>query len=197
MELSGLNSLKRRRGFYCLSGVPALVVAKPELKDVELFKTVLWGDRAAIAKLPMQDLEKLLMATLSGMTIDRFWSDVKTGRASARVDPRWKRPYTELRINPCRRSSATFVTTASRTTYIVTVVASVSVRVFSEQTYGIPPEQVVGSMGGVTYSHDANGKPVRIKEPNLVLNDNLAGKVEGIHMVIGRSTRCSLWEYAR
>ena len=41
---------------YCLERVPAVVKAKPELKNVEPFKTVLSGDRAAIAKLPMTDL---------------------------------------------------------------------------------------------------------------------------------------------
>src|SRR4029453_13251047 len=36
---------------YCLERVPDLVKAKPELKDVEPFKTVMSGDRGAIAKL--------------------------------------------------------------------------------------------------------------------------------------------------
>jgi hypothetical protein len=37
---------------YCLDRVPAVVAKKPELKNVEAFKTVLSGDHAAIAKLP-------------------------------------------------------------------------------------------------------------------------------------------------
>jgi hypothetical protein len=41
---------------YCLDRVPALVEKKPELKNVEPFKTVLSGDREAIAKLPKEDL---------------------------------------------------------------------------------------------------------------------------------------------
>ena len=57
---------------YCLDRVPDLVKAKPELKDVEPFKTVMSGDREAIAKLPMHDLEKILAATLTGMTVDRI-----------------------------------------------------------------------------------------------------------------------------
>ena len=43
---------------YCLDRVPALVAEKPELKDVEPFKTVLTGDREAIAKLPMHGTRK-------------------------------------------------------------------------------------------------------------------------------------------
>ncbi len=53
---------------YCLDRVPALVAQKPELKDVEPFKTVMSGDREAIAKLPTADLEKIIVATLTGMT---------------------------------------------------------------------------------------------------------------------------------
>ena len=57
---------------YCLDRVPALVKAKPELANVEPFKTVLSGDREAMAKLSTNDLEKILFATLTGMTVDAF-----------------------------------------------------------------------------------------------------------------------------
>src|SRR5438105_14765460 len=57
---------------YCLDRVPAVVEKKPELKSVEPFKTVLSGDRDAIAKLTMRDLEKILAATLTGMTCAEF-----------------------------------------------------------------------------------------------------------------------------
>ena len=70
---------------YCLERVPALVAEKPELKDVEPFKTVLTGDREAIAKLPMTDLEKLLAATLTGMTVDEFQAEVKSGSRRQRT----------------------------------------------------------------------------------------------------------------
>ena len=60
------------------------------------------------------------------------------------------------------------------------------VRVYSEKTYGIPPEQVVGTAGSTTYTYDKDGKPILIKEPKLLLNDNDAGKPEGIHLMIGR-----------
>ena len=62
---------------YCLERVPAVVKAKPELEDVEPFKTVLSGDRAAMAKFTMPELEKILAATLTGMTVDEFNGEVK------------------------------------------------------------------------------------------------------------------------
>ena len=59
-------------------------------------------------------------------------------------------------------------------------------REYSEQTYGIPPEQVVGTAGGTKYGYNKEGKPFLTKEPKLLLNDNNAGKPEGIHLMIGR-----------
>ena len=70
---------------YCLDRVPAVVAQKPELKNVEPFKTVLSGDHAAIAKLSMPDLEKILAATLTGMTVDEFSAEVKKWIATAKA----------------------------------------------------------------------------------------------------------------
>ena len=47
---------------YCLERVPAVVKAKPERANVEPFKTVLSGDRAAMAKFTMPQLEMILAA---------------------------------------------------------------------------------------------------------------------------------------
>jgi hypothetical protein len=71
-------------------------------------------------------------------------------------------------------------------TYIVTGGGQDFVRVYAEQVYGIPPEQVVGSMGGTKYGYDKAGRPMLTKEPRLLLNDNNAGKPEAIHLMIGR-----------
>src|SRR5262249_27838004 len=36
------------------------------------------------------------------------------------------------------------------------------------------------------YGYDKDGKPFLTKEPKLLLNDDKAGKAEGIHLMIGR-----------
>src|SRR3954447_23246415 len=63
---------------YCLDRVPPVVAKKPELKSVEPFKTVLSGNREAMARLPMRDFEKILAATLTGMTVDEFRAEAAT-----------------------------------------------------------------------------------------------------------------------
>lgn len=169
---------------YCLDRVPALVAEKPELKDVEPFKTVLTGDREAIAKLPMGELEKILAATLTGMTTDAFSAEAAKWLSAAK-DPRWKRPYTDLTYQPMQELLA-YLRANEFKTYIVTGGGQDFVRVYSEATYGVPPEQVVGTAGATTYSYGKDGKPILTKEPKLLLNDNNAGKPEGIHLMIGR-----------
>jgi phosphoglycolate phosphatase-like HAD superfamily hydrolase len=169
---------------YCLERVPALVAEKPDLKDVEPFKTVLTGDREAIAKLPMHELEKILAATLTGMTTEAFNAEVAKWTAAAK-DPRWKRPYTELTYKPMQEVLG-YLRANGYKTYIVTGGGQDFVRVYSEAVYGIPPEQVVGTAAGTTYGYDKGGNPILTKEPKLLLNDNDAGKPEGIHLMIGR-----------
>ena len=84
---------------YCLERLPALVDAKPELKKVEPYKTVLSGDREAIAKLPIKDLEKVLAAAITGLSVDEFAAEVKNWLATAK-HPRYHRLYTELTYQP-------------------------------------------------------------------------------------------------
>src|SRR5262245_54253128 len=169
---------------YCLDRVPAVVKQKPELANVEPFKTVLSGDREAIAKLSTDDLFKILAVTLSGMTVEQFQAEGKYWLKTAK-DPRWKRLYTDLTYQPMQEVLS-YLRASGFKTYIVTGGGQDFVRVYSERFYGIPPEQVVGTAGGTKYSYDSGGKPILTKEPKLLLNDNDAGKPEGIHLMIGR-----------
>src|SRR5262249_3780317 len=151
---------------------------------VEPFKTVLSGNREAIARLPMRDLEKILIATLSGMSVEDFNAEVKTWLDTAR-HPRWDRPYTELFYQPMLEVLQYLRGNGYRT-YIVTGGGQDFVRRYAEKVYGIPPEQVVGTASGTKYGYGKDGRPFLTKEPKLLLNDNNAGKPEGIHLMIGR-----------
>lgn len=174
---------------YCLDRVPEVVRAKPNLASVEPFKTVLSGDRAAIARIPMSGLMKILEATLTGMHVEQFRAEVKAWLATAR-DARWKRPYTELTYLPMQELLR-YLRASGYKTFIVTGGGQDFVRVYAEAVYGIPPEQVVGSATGTRYGHGKDGRPFLTKEPKLLLNDNDAGKPEAIHLMIGRRPRAA------
>jgi phosphoglycolate phosphatase-like HAD superfamily hydrolase len=169
---------------YCFDRIGALAKVKPELKDVEPFKTVLSGDREAIAKLSRKDLEKILALTLTGMTTEQFQVEVKQWLTEAR-DPRWKRPYTDLTYQPMQEVLKYFRANGYKT-FIVTGGGQDFVRVYAEETYGIPPEQVVGSAGETKFGYDKDGKPVLTKEAKVMLIDDGPGKPQGIHLMIGR-----------
>jgi len=172
---------------YCLERVPALVKAKPELAKVTPFCTVLQllhGDRAAMEKLNMEDFLKIAAATLTGISVEEFETEAKQWLAEAK-DPRWKRSYTQLTYQPMQEVLK-YLRANGYKTFICTGGGQDFVRVYAEQTYGIPPEQVVGTLGGTKYGYDKDGKPFLTKEPKLLLNDNHAGKPEGIHLMIGR-----------
>jgi phosphoglycolate phosphatase-like HAD superfamily hydrolase len=174
---------------YCLERVPAVVEQKPELKNQEPFKTVLSGDREAMAKLSLHDLEEILFATLTGMPVEVFDAEAKKWIETAK-HPRWKRLYTDLTYQPMLEVLQ-YMRSNGYKTYIVTGGGQDFVRLYSEQVYGIPPEQVVGTSTGTKFGYDKDGKPFLTKDPKLLLNDNNAGKPEGIHLEIGRRPRAA------
>ena len=170
--------------FYCLDRVGPLVQQKPELKDREPFKTVLSGDREAIAKLPIRELFEIVLETQSGMTVEGFRNDANQWLAKAR-DPRWKRPFTDLTYLPMQEVLK-YLRANGYKTFIATGGSAGFVREYSEQVYGIPPEQVAGTSQAIQYGYDSNQHPILTREPKLVLNNLEAGKIENFWLCYGR-----------
>jgi phosphoserine phosphatase len=169
---------------YALDRVPKIVQERPELKNVEPYKTTLTGDHAAIAKLPMKDFNVLLAAAFSGMSVEQFQTEVSSWFDTAK-NRRWNRPYTELIYQPMLEVIR-YLRANGYKTYIVTGGGQDFVRVYADKVYGIPPEQIVGTVGDTKYGYDKDGRPMLTKEPKLMLLDDKTGKPEGIHLMIGR-----------
>jgi hypothetical protein len=174
---------------YVMEHVGALVKAKPELKEVEPFKTVISGDREAMAKLTERDLFEIVLAVQSGMTVEEFRADVTKWLATAK-DPRWKRPYTELVYQPMQEVLRYLRANGYRT-FIATGGSAGFVRVYSEQVYGIVPEQVCGTAQPVKFGYDKDGKPTLTREPKLALNNLGAGKIENFWLMYGYAPKAA------
>jgi phosphoglycolate phosphatase-like HAD superfamily hydrolase len=72
-------------------------------------------------------------------------------------------------------------------TFIVSGGGVEFMRVFAEQVYGIPPEQVIGSSAVTRFvAVGANGKPALVKEAQVEFIDDGPGKPSGINRFIGR-----------
>lgn len=169
---------------FALDRVKAVAEKDPKLAAVEPFKTVISGDRAAIGKLTMPDLEKIVGATHSGMTVEQFQAMVRDWMTTAK-HPRFKRPYTELAYQPMLEVMELLRANGYKT-YFVTGGGQDFVRAYSKEVYGIPVNQVVGSAGETKFAYAPDGKGVLIKQPKIMLVDDKAGKPEGINLVIGQ-----------
>jgi phosphoglycolate phosphatase-like HAD superfamily hydrolase len=168
---------------FAIDEVVAMAPQHPEWREQEPFKSILARDRDAMLRFSVQDFEKVVALTHSGMTVQQFQEIVKKWLAEAK-HPRFKQPYTECVYQPMIELMQ-YLRKNGFKTYIVTGGGQEFVRAFAAQTYGVPPEQIVGSMGKVKYEYDKNGNPELIKLPEVLLVDDKSGKPEGINMVIG------------
>jgi haloacid dehalogenase-like hydrolase len=171
------------QGMFAFHQVGVMAAKDPKLKDVEPFKTVLSGDRAAIAKLTLPDLEKIIAVTHSGMTVEVFQKSVQDWITTAQ-DPRFHHLYTELVYQPMLEVMQ-YLRANGFKTYIVTGGGQDFVRIYSERVYGIPREQIVGSTGETTFGY-TDGKSELTKVSQGVRIDDKDGKPIGIHLMIGR-----------
>lgn len=169
---------------FAVDEVVAVAPQHPEWRETEPFKSILANDREAMLKFSIQDFEKVIAVTHSGMSVPQFQNIVNKWLAEAK-HPRFKRPYTECVYQPMLELMK-YLRTNGFKTYIVTGGGQEFVRAFAGQTYGVFPEHVVGSMARVKYQYDKEGNPELIKLPEVLLVDDKTGKPEGINMVIGR-----------
>ena len=173
---------------FALDRVKDVVRAQPALANEAPFKAVVTGDREAMARFTEEDLFKIVAASQSGLTIEAFREVVKAWVATAR-HPKFQRPYTELVYAPMAEAMKYLRANGYRT-YIATGGGQEFVRAFAERVYGVPPEQVIGTMLKVDYSV-SDGMPTLTNAPALLFVNDKAGKPVGINMMIGRRPQAS------
>ena len=168
---------------FAIDRVKALAPQHPEWKAKQPFKAALEGDLKTLAASGEEGLLELLMATHAGNTSEEFAQAVRSWVQTAR-HPTLKRPYTELTFQPMRELLDHLRANGFKT-YIVSGGGVEFLRVISEELYGVPPEQVIGSSVKTKYEL-RNGVPVIVRLPTLDFIDDKAGKPVGIHKYIGK-----------
>jgi phosphoglycolate phosphatase-like HAD superfamily hydrolase len=169
---------------FALDRIKALTPQHPEWKNAQPFKAVLEGDLKALAAAGEKGLLEIMAATHTGMTTEAFSQVVAEWIATAR-HPRFERPYIELAYRPMLEL-LDYLRERGFKTFIVSGGGVEFMRVFAERVYGIPPEQVVGSSGVVTFEMGPDGRPVLRKEAKVEFVDDGPGKPVGINRFIGR-----------
>ncbi|MFC4313601.1 HAD family hydrolase [Steroidobacter flavus] len=170
---------------FALDRVKTLSSVHPEWRSTAPFKDVLSGDTRALVASGQKGLLQVIAASHSGITTEDFDTIVGSWLATAK-HPRFERPYTELAYQPMLEL-LDYLRSQDFKTFIVSGGGVEFMRVFAEQVYGIPPEQVIGSSAVTKFvAVGTNGKPALIKEPQIDFIDDGPGKPSGIDRFIGR-----------
>jgi phosphoserine phosphatase len=169
--------------FFALDRVKELAPKHPEWKTKEPFASLLKGDMKAALAGGEHALLAIMAATHAGMTNQEFEIIVKNWIATAK-HPKYKRPFTECVYQPMVELLA-YLRANDFKTFIVSGGGIEFMRPWAEKTYGIPPEQVIGSSIKTKYEMQ-NGKPVLFRLPAVNFIDDSAGKPIGINSHIGR-----------
>jgi hypothetical protein len=169
--------------FFALDRVKAMAPEHPEWSNTEPYKSILAGDLAALAAQGEHALLEVVMQTHAGMSVDAFQAIVADWMKTAR-HPKFDRPFDQLVYQPMLELLA-YLRANGFETWIVSGGGIEFLRTFAERTYGVPPQQVVGS-SIVTEFQIIDGKPALIRLPKIDFIDDKAGKPVGINKFIGR-----------
>ncbi|MDX1127834.1 HAD family hydrolase [Sinorhizobium medicae] len=168
---------------FALDRVKAEAASHPEWKDKQPFKAVLEGDMKTLAAGGEKSLVELIMETHADMTSDEFQKIVSEWIATAR-DPKFKKSYTELVYQPMLEL-LDYLRANGFKTFIVSGGGIEFMRPWTEQVYGVPPEQVVGSSIKTQFEM-RDGEPTLFRLPQVNFIDDKAGKPVAINEQIGR-----------
>jgi phosphoglycolate phosphatase-like HAD superfamily hydrolase len=174
---------------FAFDRVAALAPEHPEWKTKLPFSAIVNGDKAAISKFTMKDIEVVFAVTSTGMTAEAFPPIVKDWMATAK-HPKFDKPYPQMVYQPMLEVMK-YLRDNGYKTYIVTGGGQDFVRAYAQQVYGIPPEQIVGSALDTKYEYNKEGQGVLMRDPKLLLNNNFAGKAEDIYLFIGRHPKAA------
>jgi phosphoglycolate phosphatase-like HAD superfamily hydrolase len=168
---------------FALDRVKAMAPQHPEWRDKEPFKSVLAGNLKAMLAGGYHALIAIVAATHSGMTTDEFEAEVRRWVTTTR-HPTTDKLFTDTVFQPMLELLV-YLRANGFKTFIVSGGGIEFMRAFAEVTYGVPPEQVIGSSGKLKFEM-RGGQPVLSKLPEIELvNDNVE-KPAAIQKFIGR-----------
>lgn len=171
--------------YFVIERIRELAPQHPEWKQEPPFATVLSGDGDHLADLSREDLERLVLAASAGTTedeyvaaIERFLAEAKNPELGLRFPQTAYQPMLEL---------IRFLRARGFKVLVCSAAGPEMIRGFSEKTYGVAREGVIGSDMEMRFELDGE-RPVLVREPRFVppTNDR-GGKPINIDRVVGRS----------
>lgn len=168
---------------FVVDRLKQIIEQKPELPDKPAVAAALKGDIAYFERAGEPALAEIIFLTHAGMTVDEFDGLAAKFFKTAK-HPKYGVLLKEATFLPMRELLA-YLRDNGFKTYICSGGGIEFMRVVSQEIYGIPPEQVIGSAGVLHYQEE-NGKAVLTKTPKLLTFNDKQGKPAGIALHIGR-----------
>jgi hypothetical protein len=169
--------------YFALDRVKAMAPDHPEWKDTEPFKSVLAGDLKGVAESGKKGLAEIIAATHAGMTTDEFAAIVSEWIATAK-NPKTDKLNTEMIYKPMLEL-IDYLKANGFDVYIVSGGGIEFMRPWTEQTYGIAPQNVIGSSIKLKYEETDKGPVIR-RLAELDFVDDGPGKPVGIQSHVGK-----------
>ncbi|MCV9943859.1 MULTISPECIES: HAD family phosphatase [unclassified Rhizobium] len=168
---------------FALDRVKVLAPQHPEWTSKEPFASLLKGDLKGALAGGEPAIMQIVMTTHSGMTTAEFDQIVRDWIATAKHS-KTGQLYTKMIYQPMLELLA-YLRANGFKTFIASGGGVDFMRVFSEEVYGIPPEQVIGSSGKTNFEM-RGGTPLLMRLAEINFIDDKAGKPVAIHQHIGR-----------
>jgi hypothetical protein len=168
---------------FAFDRVKMLAENNPDWVNKQPFKTVIENDTKAVMESGMKGLMEIVMTTHAGMTTEEFEQIVKEWINTAK-HPKTNKLYKEMVFQPMLEL-LDYLRANGFKTYIVSGGGIEFMRPWTEEVYGIPPEQVIGSSIKVKYEMTENG-PVLNRLPEVDFYDDKEEKPVAIHKFIGK-----------
>jgi phosphoglycolate phosphatase-like HAD superfamily hydrolase len=168
---------------FLIDQVHAAAPKHPEWKKDPAFKALMARDTAALAAMGPRPVMRILAQANTGMSTTAYEASLRDWFARAK-HPKTGRPYTEMVYVPMLELLQ-YLRGSGFKTFIVSGGGIEFMRVFAQQVYGIPPEQVIGTIVDVSWKV-VDGNPALIRRPKVDFVDDGPGKPVGIYRAIGR-----------
>lgn len=168
---------------YALDVVSQMAAEDPSVLTSDTLKAAAAGEYETVLKSGKDGIAEVLALTHAGMTVEAF-QDRVSGWLSTAAHPDTGLPYDQMTYQPMVELLR-YLRDEGFKTYIVSGGGLHFMRVFAEQAYGIPSEQVIGTYTETEYRVES-GVPRIVKAPAIGFVDDKEGKPLNIDRIIGK-----------
>ncbi|MEM7172845.1 MAG: HAD family hydrolase [Pseudomonadota bacterium] len=169
--------------FFAADQLKAMAENDPSILTSDALKAAAAGDLKAALAGGEEALLEIVTVSHSNTTVSAFIEAAREWLATAR-HPETDMAFSDMVYQPMLELLR-YLRDEGFDTYIVSGGGVHFMRAFTDKVYGIPPEQVIGSMVETSYG-TVDGQPAIVKEPAIAFINDKGGKPVAIDRVIGR-----------